>query len=164
MTAPTEPPPSGSGQRSKVLLISYLFPPDSAPAPLRRLGFIPQAAGLRYLEETDFLLLIDRDPTASCSTIWPPASRSWPLTPPEGEIARIIRETGSGWVINPASTDTVQEGLLDASRRFQKGEHLVTPRREAAEAFSWPTLSGHLARYTGLDEPARARNKQGLRP
>lgn len=131
---------------------------EGRSAPLRRLGFMSQAAGVRYLEESDYLLLIARDPTTHAGKLFDYMATGKPilaLTPPEGEIARIIRESGSGWVIDPASIDTVREGLLDAWRRFQNGEHRVAPRREAVEAFSWPSLAGHLARYTGLDEPKR---------
>ena len=131
---------------------------EDRPAPLKRLGFMPQSEGLRYLEETDYLLLIARDRTTHAGKLFDYLATGKPilaLTPPDGEIARIIRETRTGWVIDPASIDTVREGLLDAWRRFQNGEHRVAPRREAVEAFSWPSLAGHLARYTGLDEPKR---------
>ena len=118
---------------------------EGRSAPLRRLGFMPQAAGVRYLEESDYLLLIARDPTTHAGKLFDYLATGKPilaLTPPEGEIARIIRETGSGWVIDPGRSRRRPQGLLDAWRRFQNREHLVTPRREAVEAFSWPNLAG----------------------
>jgi len=122
-------------------------------APVRRFGFMPQAAGLRYLEETDYLLLIARDPTTHAGKLFDYLATGKPilaLTPPEGEIARILRETRTGWVIDPAGIDSVREGLLAAWRRFQDRQHHITPCREAVEAFSWPNLAGRLARAAGL--------------
>jgi glycosyltransferase involved in cell wall biosynthesis len=131
---------------------------EGRSAPLHKLGFMPQSEGLRYLEETDYLLLIARDPTTHAGKLFDYLATGKPilaLTPPEGEIARIIRDTASGWVIDPANLDSVRQGLLDAWQRFQTARHHVTPNRDAVEAFSWPHLSGHLARYTGLDGSRR---------
>jgi glycosyltransferase involved in cell wall biosynthesis len=57
---------------------------------VRQLGFMPMAKGLRYLEETDFLLLIASDPTSHAGKLFDYFATAKPilaLTPPNGEIA-----------------------------------------------------------------------------
>lgn len=122
-------------------------------AALRRLGFMPQSEGIRRLEETDYLLLIARDRTTHAGKLFDYLATGKPilaLTPPDGEIARIIRETRTGWVIDPEDPAALRQGILDAYHRFRGGTAVVTPDREAVEAFSWPNLVGRVAAYTGL--------------
>ena len=122
-------------------------------APLKRLGFMPQSDGLRYLEETDFLLLIARDRTTHAGKLFDYLATGKPilaLTPPDGEIARIIRETRTGWVVDPEDPGALRQALLDAWRRVRSGANAIHPDQEAVEEFSWPNLVARVARYTGL--------------
>ena len=67
---------------------------------VRRLGFVPKIEGTRRLEETDYLLLIVNDPTAHAGKLFDYLASGKPilaLTPPDGEIARILQKTRTGW-------------------------------------------------------------------
>lgn len=122
-------------------------------APLKRLGFMPQSDGLRYLEESDYLLLIARDRTTHAGKLFDYLATGKPilaLTPPDGEIARIIRETRTGWVIDPEDPGALRQALLDAWQRVRSGANVIHPDQEAIKEFSWPNLVARVARYTGL--------------
>lgn len=125
---------------------------------VRRLGFIPQAEGLRYLEETDLLLLIARDPTTHAGKLFDYLATGKPilaLSPPDGEIARILRETRTGQCVDPEDRSAIQRALLDAYQRLQCDTPSTAPDWQAIEAYAWPNLVASLARRTGIASAPR---------
>jgi hypothetical protein len=120
---------------------------------VRQMGFMPQVEGLRYLEETDVLLLIARDRTTLAGKLFDYLATGKPilaLSPPDGEIARVLRETRTGQCVDPEDQSAIQRALLDAYHRIQSGTPCAEPDWEAIEAYAWPKLVASLARHTGI--------------
>jgi len=121
-------------------------------APVRQLGFMPQTKGLRYLEESDYLLLIARDPGTHAGKLFdylPTGKPILAVTPPGGEIARMLENTKTGWVL-PEDPARLRQAILEAYERWNRGSLAVAPDREAIQAYAWPNLVAGLARQTQL--------------
>ena len=120
---------------------------------VRQLGFMPQAEGLRYLEETDLLLLIASDRTTHAGKLFDYLATGKPilaLSPPDGEIARVLRETRTGQCVDPGDRGAIQRALVDAYQRLRSGTLYNEPDWNAIEAYAWPNLVASLARRTGI--------------
>jgi glycosyltransferase involved in cell wall biosynthesis len=118
---------------------------------VKPMGFFPYEEALHLLEETDFLLLPVDSPTAHAGKLFEYLATGKPilaLTPPHGEVARIIRETASGWSADPKDPAAVDAMLREALDTVRAGR--FRPDREAIRAFERPRLAGQLARATGL--------------
>lgn len=123
------------------------------PSRVRQIGYLPQAEGIRHLEESDCLLLIASDPTTHAGKLFDYLATGKPilaLTPPDGEIGRVIRETGTGWCVDPTDPRAIRAGLLDIDKRLQGGESALQPNWEAVRYFSWPEIVARLAANTGM--------------
>ena len=110
---------------------------------VRQLGFMPMAKGLRYLEETDFLLLIASDATSHAGKLFDYFATAKPilaLTPPDGEIAKLLQETRTGWCVDPWDVGAIREMLLQTFNRFKAGETLTEPNWDAIRTYSWPAI------------------------
>jgi glycosyltransferase involved in cell wall biosynthesis len=110
---------------------------------VEQLGFMPKGQGLRYLEETDFLLLIATDPTSHAGKLFDYLATGKPilaLSPPNGEIAKLLRETGAGWCADPYDLEAIQAMLLQAFDRLQAKECLIQPNWDVIRSYSWPLI------------------------
>ncbi|MCC6538342.1 MAG: hypothetical protein IT162_12370 [Bryobacterales bacterium] len=119
-------------------------------------GFLPRDQGLRYLEETDYLLIIGLDESAHAGKLFDYLGTGKPIlaiTPPHGELARLVRETRTGWVADPHDPEAIRALLTGAWERLQRGEARVEPDRAAVESYAWPNLVASLARRTGMARP-----------
>lgn len=119
-----------------------------------KLGFFPRAEGVRKLEETNYLLLIVNDATAHAGKLFDYLGSGLPIlavTPPEGEIAKLLRETRAGRSAGSGDTGAIRAMLLDAWRRW-RGEPngFPEPDRVAAAAFERKNLVAQFVRETGL--------------
>jgi glycosyltransferase involved in cell wall biosynthesis len=122
-------------------------------AVVRQLGFMPKLQGLRYLEETDFVLLIASDPTSHASKLFDYLATAKPilaLSPPNGEIAKLLRETRAGWCVDPWDQATIQTMLLQAFNRLKAGERLIEPNWDAIRSYSWPAIFANFVATTGI--------------
>jgi hypothetical protein len=120
---------------------------------VRQLGFMPMLQGLRYLEETDFLLLIATDPTSHAGKLFDYLATAKPilaLSPPNGEIAKILRETRSGWCADPWDQTAIQTMMLQAFNRLRAGEPIVEPNWDAVRLYSWPAIFANFVATTGI--------------
>jgi len=120
---------------------------------VRQLGFMPMVKGLRYLEETDFLLLIASDPTSHAGKLFDYFATAKPilaLTPPDGEIARLLQETRTGWCVDPWDLEAIREMLLEAFNRFKTGEGLIDPNWDAIRTYSWPVIFANFVAKVGI--------------
>lgn len=120
---------------------------------VRQLGFMPMVKGLRYLEETDFLLLIASDPTSHAGKLFDYIATAKPilaLTPPDGEIARLLQETRTGWCVDPWDLGAIREMLLEAFNRFKTGEGLIDPNWVAIRTYSWPVIFANFVAKVGI--------------
>jgi glycosyltransferase involved in cell wall biosynthesis len=67
-------------------------------------GYVPQREALRRMEETDYLLLIMKDPTHVTGKIYEYLATGKPIvafSPPGGEVDHTLRETRAGWCLDP---------------------------------------------------------------
>jgi glycosyltransferase involved in cell wall biosynthesis len=127
---------------------------QQAKGVVRQLGFMPMVKGLRYLEETDFLLLIASDPTSHAGKLFDYFATAKPilaLTPPGGEIAKLLRETRTGWCVDPWDPAAIREMLLNAFNRLTTGEQLIEPNWDAVRSYSWPTIFANFVAAVGIE-------------
>ena len=124
---------------------------------ITELGFIPQAEALRLMEETDLLLVTMLDPTATSGKIYEylPAGKPILAVGVEGELPQLIRETRTGWCVDPND----KAGLVSLLRQlFDPGRQLLNefrPDQEAIRRYERPRLASAFA-----DLIAPAGNKQ----
>lgn len=122
-------------------------------ASVRQLGYMPQAEGIRYLEESDCLLLIASDPTTHAGKLFDYLATGKPilaLTPPDGEIGRVIRETRTGWCVDPKDTEAIKASLLYLENRLRSGGQPMDPNWDAIRQYSWPEIVARMARSAGI--------------
>ncbi len=122
-------------------------------ASVEQLGFLPKPEGLKYLEETDVLLLIATDPTSHAGKLFDYLATGKPilaLSPLDGEIAKVLRQTRAGWCVDPWDQVAIQKILLQLLDRLDRGERLSDPDWKAIDAYSWPTIFANFASATGI--------------
>jgi glycosyltransferase involved in cell wall biosynthesis len=115
-----------------------------------KLGFMPQAEAIRWIAETDYLLLVVDDELTIPGKLFEYLATGKPilaLTPPRGESGRLIAEAQSGWVAHPCDAAAIAELAVMAFGRFLSGEARVAPRWDAIRRFERPRLA---ARYREL--------------
>ena len=116
---------------------------NQTTARVEQLGFLPKPQGLKYLEETDVLLLIATDPTSHAGKLFEYLATGKPilaLSPLDGEIAKVLRQTRAGWCVDPWDRVAIQKVLLQLLDRLDSGERLSDPDWKAIQAYSWPNI------------------------
>ena len=131
-------------------------------AKLVKLGFFPRAEAIKLLEQTDYMLLAANDPTTHAGKLFdylPSGLPTIALTPPEGEIARLLAQTGGGIAVPAQDIAMIQRALIDALARLD-GQPSAFPvlNREAVNAFDRRHLLGQLVRLTGINGGTIAAN------
>jgi glycosyltransferase involved in cell wall biosynthesis len=111
------------------------------------LGFVPQTQALRLMEETDVLLVTMLDPTATSGKIYEYLATGKPIlaVAVEGEVAQLIRETRTGWCVDPADREglaAILGQLLDPSRKLL---NQFRPDWDAIRSYGRPRLAGLFA-------------------
>ncbi len=132
--------------------------PDCQPylagrADVREFGFLPKEKGLELLQESDYLLLIATNPSSHAGKLFEylaVAKAIIALTPPTGEIARILMETKSGWAVDPWDKRAIAQLLTKCCEDAQRNEVLINPDWEAIQRYSWPSIVGDFAQRVGI--------------
>jgi len=123
---------------------------------LVKMGFFPRADGVRLLQETDYLLLASNDPTAHAGKLFDYLATTLPtlaLSPPEGEVGRLLAETGGGVAVKGSDASAIGNLILDAFNRLDgKPHHFPTPDPEAIASYERRNLVARLVRLTGIGE------------
>lgn len=115
---------------------------------VRVLGFMPQREALRRMEETDFLLLTMTNDYSLPGKLFEYMATGKPIlaiSPPHGEVARILRETGAGWCASPDHPAEIQAMLRRAWEAAQAGSGGPAANREAVRRYERPRLAAELA-------------------
>jgi glycosyltransferase involved in cell wall biosynthesis len=118
---------------------------ESRPA-VQLIGYIPHTDALRYLEETDYLLLVLLDKTHATGKIYEYLASGKPIlafSPAGGEVARTIEETKSGWCIDPGDSGAAQDLLRRVATRETGAK--FEPNRQAIRQYQRPRLAEHFA-------------------
>ena len=71
------------------------------------------------------------------------------LSPPEGEIGQIIRETSSGWCVDPDDAPGISVLLISALERLDQNCEW-RPNRDAIRQYEWPNLIARMVKRMGL--------------
>ncbi len=117
---------------------------------IRRFGFLPQSESFRLLEEVDYLLLIEQHGPTIPGKLLEYLALGKPILAigaDGGEVARILRETGSGWSADPAKPADVKAMLEKAVRGALAGTTALQPNRALIERFNRRNLTRE---YAGL--------------
>ncbi|MBI4715779.1 MAG: glycosyltransferase, partial [Nitrospirae bacterium] len=112
--------------------------------PVRLLGRIPRAQALERMREADFLLitLTERAAGVVPGKMCEYSAAGRPIlavVPPDGEVARWIRETRTGFVIPCAPIDEAALELRSVLEQWRLGSLRFAPVPEALERYSQPT-------------------------
>ena len=113
--------------------------------PAKLLGFVPQAEALRYMEETDFLLVTMADPTAATGKLYEYLATGKPIlaiSPKGGEVDAILRETGAGWCASPDDRAGIAEMLRTAWSMAVSGVVSLERNEEAIRRYQRPQQAG----------------------
>jgi hypothetical protein len=126
---------------------------------VRSFGFMPKEQGIRHLQETDFVLLIATDPSSHAGKLFDYFGCGKPilaLSPPGGEIDRLVRKTRTGWCADPWDISAIRKMLLSAYKQFNQGPPIINPDQEEIRTYSWPHIFDRFAVAVGIS-PARIR-------
>ena len=121
---------------------------ESMQDSVRVLGFLPQNQALQYLQESDYLLLIMTDPSALTGKLFEYMATGKPilaLSPIGGEIARILKETQTGWCVDPNDSAAIQSTLQTLVERAQSDAHAWSPNWDLIRRYERPRLTEALA-------------------
>jgi len=111
--------------------------------------FIPQAEAMKYMEDTDYLLLTMTNEISVPGKLFEYMASGKPIlaiTPPGSEVDRILRETQAGVSAPPGEPRAIQNMLRLAFEAWREGKKLVECRRRAVERFERPRLAEEYGR------------------
>ena len=106
------------------------------------LGFRPQAEALKYMEDTDYLLLTMTNDISVPGKLFEYMATGKPVlavTAPGSEVDQILRETASGLSAPPNDIAAIQKMLRRAFEAWRNGTRLV-PETGAVECYERPRL------------------------
>ncbi len=116
---------------------------------VRILGFLPQQEALRWIAETDYLLLTMTNDFSLPGKLFEYLASGKPiiaLSPSGGEVDRLIAETGAGWCVPHDDTPAVRDVLAQAVRLALAGQIPFRTNRDAVARFERPRLTAAYAR------------------
>jgi glycosyltransferase involved in cell wall biosynthesis len=113
-------------------------------------GFMPQAQALRFMEDTDYLLMTMTDPISMPGKLYEYLATGKPIlaiAPHGSEVDRMIRQNQLGWCAAPDQPTEIA-AMLAAAYRVKNGTEAFRGRnREVAKQYERPAV---LARYGKL--------------
>jgi glycosyltransferase involved in cell wall biosynthesis len=117
---------------------------------IRVLGFLPQQQALAHLAETDYLLLTMTNEFSLPGKLFEYLASGKPiiaLSPANGEVARLIAETGAGWCVPHDQPESIRRVVSDAVHFALENRIPFHTRREVVSRFERPRL---IAAYAAL--------------
>ena len=127
-------------------------------ADIKLMGFMPKEEGIRKLEETDFVLLIATDASSHAGKLFDYFGCGKPvlaLSPPGGEIDRLLRSTRMGWCADPWDVNAIRQMIFTAHLQFQQDSFAMNPDMEAVRRYSWPYILSRFAETVGITAEER---------
>lgn len=107
-------------------------------------GFVAQAEALRHMGDADYLLLIIDDPQTLSGKLFEYLATGKPilgLTPSDSESAKLVRKAKSGVLCEPKDVEAISRMLLEAFRKWEAGQHEITPEWDEIRRFERPRLA-----------------------
>jgi glycosyltransferase involved in cell wall biosynthesis len=124
------------------------------------LGFIPQEQALRYMEDTDFLLLTMTNDISVPGKLFEYMATGKPIlaiTAPGSEVDRILRETAAGLSAPPGDPEAIRAMLLHAFETWRRGKKLIEGRGAPVERYERPRLAEEYGRFIqNIEETQRS--------
>ena len=108
------------------------------------LGFIPQDAAVRQMEEADNLLPIMTDAASLTGKLFEYLATGIPIlaiVQTDGVVASILHETGAGWYAAPDDPAGIRSLLQQVYQRARKPQSCFKPNWEAIRRFERPRLA-----------------------
>jgi glycosyltransferase involved in cell wall biosynthesis len=127
-------------------------------AAVRLLGFMPKQQGIRKLQETDFVLLIATDPSSHAGKLFDYFGCGKPilaLSPPGGEIDRLLRLTRAGWCADPWDPSAIRHMIVSACQQLKRGFPATDPDLDEIRNYSWPLILSRFAETVGIRQTER---------
>lgn len=122
-------------------------------------GFLSHEQALRLTGQSEVLLLLlsrERGKDVIPSKTFEYMALRKPvlaLVPDDGEVAKIIRETGIGWVADFDNFHEIEHAFLQAYRQWANGSWSIRPSIDEIEKYSYPKLTARFASL--LDQIAK---------
>jgi len=116
---------------------------------IQTLGFLPQTEALAHMAEADFLLLTMTDSASLTGKLFEYLASGKPIiavAPPDGEVARILQETGTGWCASPDDRPGLKRLLTEAFHGHGNGRNGFRPNWEAIRRYERPRLAAEFAK------------------
>ena len=149
-------------ERIRVRLVGKLVPVSMAQCDLasevtslnqviEQVGWVSHGKSLEYVANGDLLLLISdthRGPACVPGKVFEYMATGKPilaLVPPGGEAARLVRETRTGWVIDPDDVQAIKGFLPNAYQAWKAGQLHIEPQWEQIELHSAKNTAEQLA-------------------
>jgi glycosyltransferase involved in cell wall biosynthesis len=113
---------------------------------LRLTDFVPHKEAVRCMEESDVLLLPCTDRCNIPGKVFEYLVTGKPILAlcyPDSEVARIIKETASGWCVNPDDVAEIQRALAEIHARG--GKYPLNRNWEAIRRYERPRLAAEYA-------------------
>lgn len=122
---------------------------EARASSIKVVGFVPQAEALKFMADTDFLLLTMTNEISVPGKLFEYFAVGKPIlaiTPPGSEVDQILRETASG-ITAPLDVVNVQAMLLRAFNAWRDGKPLVHQTGQPVQRYERPRL---VEEYAGL--------------
>ena len=108
-------------------------------------GFMPQAEALKYMEDTDYLLLTMTNDISVPGKLFEYMATGKPIlavTAPGSEVDQILRETASGLSAPPDNLGQLQALVMRAFQAWRDGAKLVDRSRSASPTIRKAAIDG----------------------
>ncbi|MGC4053326.1 MAG: glycosyltransferase [Paludibaculum sp.] len=116
-------------------------------------GFVPQVEAFQKLMDCHCLLLIIGNPTVHSGKLFEYLAMGIPIlaiTPPEGEVGRIVRETRAGWSVAAEDRQGIQDAIRNLHGIASGTQVPIEQDREAIEFYDRRRLAASMVRATGI--------------
>jgi glycosyltransferase involved in cell wall biosynthesis len=108
------------------------------------LGFMPQAEALKYMEDTDYLLLTMTNDISVPGKLFEYMATRKPIlavTALRSEVDQILRETGAGVSAPPDDVKSIQAMLMRAFEAWRNGRKLIEGDGKPVRRYERPRLA-----------------------
>ncbi len=112
-------------------------------ANVKVVGFVPQAEALKFMADTDYLLLTMTNEISVPGKLFEYFAVGKPIlaiTPPASEVDQILQETGAGVTAPPEDTAAIQAMLLRAFEAWRTRKRVVEQHGQPVERYERPRL------------------------
>ena len=113
------------------------------------LGFMFQADALKYMEDTDYLLLTMTNDISVPGKLFEYMATGKPIlavTAPGSEVDQILRETAAGITAPPDESTAIQRMLVRAFEAWRDRKKLIEEKGEPVERYERPRLAAEYGR------------------